>query len=71
MIAARHADLIVNFGRVDYLWSLARTSKPLAVVFNNPAIQDEMDFVERIRTTRIRFVGVSANQMSDLAPQVT
>ena len=34
--AAHRADVVINFGRTDYLWALLRTRKPLLSRFGNP-----------------------------------
>jgi glycosyltransferase involved in cell wall biosynthesis len=66
--AARVADVVVSFARLDYLWTLARTSVPLVVVFENPAHQFEIDWIAKVRTAGVRFVGVSRSQMAGLEP---
>ena len=66
--SSRSADLIVNFGRCDYLWALKKLRTPLVVVFQNPAHQAEVDWVLGQRHSAIRFVGVSKAQMSGLSP---
>src|SRR5262245_58200561 len=45
LLASRSADAVINFGRCDYLWSLARTRIPLVIVFQNPTQQSEIDWV--------------------------
>ncbi len=63
--AARGADVIVNFGRLDYLAALHRTSIPLIHWFENPLVGTEVPFVLRRRRRRVLFVGVSQSQVRE------
>jgi glycosyltransferase involved in cell wall biosynthesis len=42
LFAARNADVIHNFGRLDYLWALLKTRIPLVHTFENPIFPNEM-----------------------------
>jgi len=67
--ACRRAQVVVSFGRVDYLWTVLRGGVPLVQVFQNPAKQSELDFVLATRKHALRFVGVSSDQMDGLGPR--
>jgi glycosyltransferase involved in cell wall biosynthesis len=64
---ARAADVVINFGRVDYLESLLRTSKPLICRFGNPIGQVEIDFLRARRSEALALVSVSDHQRAHLA----
>ena len=66
--AARNADVVVTHGRPDYLWAVYRTRTPVVVQFQNPVDQEQIDAVSRHRRDRIRFVGISRDQVSGLVP---
>lgn len=66
--AGHHADLIVTFGRPDYLWALYRTRKPIVVQFGNPLDQAQIDQILAHRRHRLQFVGVSRDHVSGLVP---
>jgi len=68
LLASIGCDVVINFGRTDYLEALLRTSKPMLICFQNPAHQTEMDWILSRRRGRIRFVGVSHAQMAGLVP---
>jgi glycosyltransferase involved in cell wall biosynthesis len=67
--AARDVDLIINFGRLDYLWALFRTRVPILCRLANPVAQSEIDLVLAQRRKLIRFLGISQSQMSGLEPR--
>lgn len=67
--AARKADIVITFGRPDYLWSIYRTKKPLVVRFANPLDQDQIDEITKHRRDRLRFIGVSQDHVSGLEPR--
>ena len=64
--AALRADVVHNFGRVDYLWSLLRTNIPIVHTFENPIAQYEVDILLR-RQTRLTMVSVSEHQRREFA----
>lgn len=66
LYACRDADVVINFGRLDYLASILRTRKPLICRFGNPISQSEIDWVIKRRKKQIRFIGVSRSQVSGL-----
>lgn len=66
--AARGADVVINFGRLDYLQSLLPGSLPLVCVFQNPIPQSEMDWLRARRQHGLALVGVSAAQVATLQP---
>lgn len=49
LVAARGCDVVHNFGRVDYLYSLLRLGPPLAVTFENPIAPYELEILRRAR----------------------
>ena len=48
---ARGADVVINFGRVDYLWSLLKTTTPIICQFQNP-VEDSADRIPSFATYR-------------------
>ncbi|MEX0643455.1 MAG: glycosyltransferase family 4 protein [Pirellulales bacterium] len=66
--AARSADVVITFGRPDYLWALYRTSKPIVVRFANPLNQTQIDEVLEHNPRRLRFIGISQDHVSGLVP---
>jgi glycosyltransferase involved in cell wall biosynthesis len=67
--AARKADVVITFGRPDYLWSLFRTKMPIVVRFANPVDQNEVNMVLTHRKSRLRVVGMSRDQFRGLTPE--
>ena len=65
--AARDAEVVINFGRVDYLEALLRTRKPLICRFGNPIEQAEIDYLLARRTEALALVSVSDHQRAHLA----
>lgn len=63
---ARKADVVINFGRVDYLWSLLKTTTPLVCQFQNPIEHSEIDFLLARRRTALALVSVSQHQRAHL-----
>lgn len=68
MVAARSADLVISFGRPDYLWSLYRTNKPIVVRFANPVDQAQINEVLIHRRHNLKFIGVSHDHVEGLEP---
>lgn len=66
--AVRHADVVVCHGRIDYLWWLLKTSKPVVVQLQNPTSQREIDWLVGRRDYRLRIVGVSRDHVAGLQP---
>jgi glycosyltransferase involved in cell wall biosynthesis len=65
--AARSADVVVSFGRADYLWALLRTRVPLVLGFQNPILTREVAEPVALRGGRgVRFVGISQAQITGL-----
>lgn len=65
--AARHADVVHCHSRMDYLFALLRTSKPLVIHFHNDARQDHVDWVLQRRSSHIRLVAISHSQIENIA----
>jgi glycosyltransferase involved in cell wall biosynthesis len=65
--AGRHADLVHCHSRMDYLFSLLRTSKPLVIHFHNDVRQDHVDWLLRQRKRNIRLVGISQSQIGHIS----
>lgn len=65
---ARHADVVINFGRLDYLEGLLRTSKPLICCFQNPIHQTEVDWLLSRRREQLALVGISEFQVNGFLP---
>jgi glycosyltransferase involved in cell wall biosynthesis len=63
----RNADVVINFGRVDYLESLLRTSRPLICRFGNPIEQSMIDFLLARRKEALLLASVSDHQRAHLA----
>jgi len=68
-LLARRPDVVLNFGRLDYLETLLRTRIPIVCRFGNPVFQKELDWVLDRRRHHLRFIGISRAQMGILAPQ--
>jgi glycosyltransferase involved in cell wall biosynthesis len=66
--AAWGADIVINFGRLDYLEAILRTRRPLLCSFQNPLPQSELDWLLKRRTGRLRFTAVSRSQIKDVGP---
>jgi glycosyltransferase involved in cell wall biosynthesis len=62
--AARNVDLVINFGRVDYLQTLLLQKKPLICRFGNPIAQYEIDFLERYAHPWLSIHAISHHQIS-------
>ena len=67
LAAARHADVVINFGRVDYLWALLHTTRPLICQFQNPVQLSEINFLLSRRTKALSLVSASDQQRAHLA----
>lgn len=65
--ALLRADVVLNFGRLDYLETALRLPVPLVCCFQNPVSQAEMDWLHRRRSKRLALVGISRSQIGDLA----
>jgi len=65
LMLVRGADLIINFGRVDYLGVFFRAKKQILNVFQNPITQFEIDYLTK-RSDRVRLVAVSKDQYSEI-----
>jgi glycosyltransferase involved in cell wall biosynthesis len=66
--ALRRADVILNFGRLDYLETALRLRTPILCCFQNPVTQAEVDWVLRRRHEKVAFVGVSHAQVAGITP---
>lgn len=64
--AIRRADVILNFGRLDYLVAALRTRVPLVCCFQNPVSQTEVDWLRHRKKRRLALVGISQSQIEDL-----
>ena len=64
---ARHANVVINFGRVDYLRALLHTTKPLICQFQNPVPLSETDFLLSRRREALSLVSASDHQRAHLA----
>ena len=65
--AGRRADVVHCHSRMDYLFSLLKTSTPLVVHFHNDARQDHVDWILRRRRRNLRFVAISRSQIEHIA----
>jgi glycosyltransferase involved in cell wall biosynthesis len=66
LYAAWPVDIVVNFGRLDYLNALLRTTLPLICWFENPVGQSDIDYLLTRRHSKLRLVGVSESQLAGL-----
>lgn len=66
--ALRRADVVLNFGRLDYLETALRLKTPILCCFQNPVTQGELDWILRRRLGKVAFVGVSHAQVAGLTP---
>jgi glycosyltransferase involved in cell wall biosynthesis len=62
--AARNVDIVLNFGRVDYLELLLRTRTPLLHCFQNPIAQYEIHYLQKWSYPQLHLYGVSHHQIS-------
>jgi glycosyltransferase involved in cell wall biosynthesis len=65
--ALLRADVVVNFGRLDYLELALRLPIPLVCCFQNPVPQSEIDWLHRRRSKRLALVGISRSQVRELS----
>jgi glycosyltransferase involved in cell wall biosynthesis len=65
-IASCGKDVIINFGRLDYLALLLLTNKPLVCRFGNPVSQKEIDWLLMRRKENLRLIAVSEDQIRGL-----
>lgn len=65
LIALRSADLIINHGRVDYLFFFFLFKKKIINVFHNPISQFEIDYLHN-RSKLVYLVGLSRNHIEHL-----
>jgi len=65
--ASRNVDVIVNFGRIDYLHIAFFRRRPLVFWFQNPVSQGEVDFLNRYRQQRRCAVFISKHQCQNLS----
>ncbi|QVL33774.1 glycosyltransferase family 4 protein [Telmatocola sphagniphila] len=63
---ARSADLVLNFGRLDYLGAIAGKKLPLISVFQNPIPPSEIEELQRRFPQRLGLVGISRQQIAHL-----
>lgn len=63
------ADVIINFGRIDYLEAVLRMRIPLVIVFQNPVSQADIDWIRNRKRTGVRIALLSAVQRASLKPQ--
>lgn len=61
LLAARGCDVVHNFGRMDYLYSLLRAGPPLVNTFANPVAPYELELLGRARVPS-HWVSISAAQ---------
>jgi glycosyltransferase involved in cell wall biosynthesis len=67
LAAARNADVVINFGRVNYLWGVLQTTKPLICQFQNPIQHSAIDFLLSRRTEALLLVSASDQQRAHVA----
>ncbi len=67
--AARYAEVIINFGRLDYLASVLRSTKPLVCCFQNPVSQGEVNWLLSRRSERLSLIALSQHQIHGLEPR--
>jgi glycosyltransferase involved in cell wall biosynthesis len=63
----QQADIICNFGRVDYLLTLLKFNKPLIVRFGNPILEEQITWLTAQRSRKMLFVSVSNHQRSHVS----
>lgn len=64
--AAAGADVIHNFGRVDYLTGLLATSTPMAATFQNPLVPEDIAWLVRRRPAGLILTAISDRQRAGL-----
>jgi glycosyltransferase involved in cell wall biosynthesis len=60
LFAAANADVIHNFGRLDYLWALIKTRIPLVHTFENPIQPNEVSLLAKREASQL--VSISDEQ---------
>ncbi|MFQ3578652.1 MAG: glycosyltransferase family 4 protein [Bacteroidales bacterium] len=61
-----NTDVIINFGRVDYLWIVLKLKKKILFIFQNPITQQEVDFILKNNKKNSQLIGISYNQIKTL-----
>lgn len=64
--AAQQADLVFNFGRVDYLDSILLKGVPLVQTFENPVDQSQINFLESRTHSKLLLHFISHHQLHPL-----
>jgi glycosyltransferase involved in cell wall biosynthesis len=64
---SRRSDVVINFGRIDYLIGILKlTDKKIVCRFDCPIDQEQVDWLEARRVSNMFFVGISRSQVSTL-----
>ncbi|MCW1887313.1 glycosyltransferase family 4 protein [Luteolibacter flavescens] len=66
MRQALTADVVLNFGRLDYLTPILASKIPLVCRFGNPVPQSQIDWLLARRSSNLRLIGVSLDQIKHL-----
>lgn len=62
-LALAKVDCVINFGRLDYLYSVLRSGKPLICCFHNPIPKSEVEWLLNRRYQDMALVGISQAQI--------
>lgn len=68
VLASRSADVVHNFGRIDYTEALIRSKARLVYTFENPVADWERDWLSRRAREGIALVGISDAHCRDAGP---
>jgi glycosyltransferase involved in cell wall biosynthesis len=69
-LAASRADVVINFGRLDYLHGILLRKRPLLLRFGNPLDQNQINWMGLRRQKQVQLVGVSRDQVADLNARI-
>ncbi|MFY7899350.1 MAG: glycosyltransferase family 4 protein [Chitinophagaceae bacterium] len=61
--ALRNNTIIINFGRVDYLWLAYLKSVKILASFANPLTESEIETVKKAKLAQIKLAGISKNHV--------
>lgn len=67
LAASIDADVVHNFGRVDYLWALLKTRVPLVHTFVNPIVESDLAVLRGPQRPRLTLVSVSNHQRKEVS----
>jgi len=64
--ALQKNTVIINYGRVDYLWLAYLKSIKILCVFENPIAESEIQIIKKAKVAQIQLAGISNNHIKGL-----